>query len=441
MVVKIESIPIISVSYNSAELISDLLGSIRSFYSNPIIIIDGSDENNIQSIKELCDKYDNVELLHFNYNIHHGPGMAWAFQNLNLKGPVLVLDSDIFILKHGFIEDLFENLSGEMYGVGYVNHVNEGGFDVDYEDGSIPYLHPACMLVNMEVVNLWPMPTKHGAPMIEPMSAIYREGKSNLIKGVEWVKNDFSAKNKEDFRYYLRHDWQGTVKRSGSYNLDEWTKDAAYNSVIRGIIFRYLNDPKYSVMEFGGNNGLLSRQYKEKYPHSDYFYIRDNQDKTSFDGAGCGLYLKKLDQDFFAKYPNINYWIFDKIIEYLEDPVSMLMKIRNQSILNSRIIAVIPNSQHWTLQLRILSGDLNYSSEGLLGSKIRRFYSRSTMIQLFKEAGWSVIDAIPVIQSTLNNSNIEAAIKNLLMSLGLDYIKEYELMQADAFVIVAEVGE
>src|SRR4051812_17716708 len=90
----IDAIPVISVSYNSAELIEDLLSSLRAHYSNPVTIIDGSSEEHYRAIEAVCAKYADVNFIHFDYNIHHGPGMAWAFQHLELAGPVLVLDSD-----------------------------------------------------------------------------------------------------------------------------------------------------------------------------------------------------------------------------------------------------------------------------------------------------------------------------------------------------------
>ncbi len=206
----IDTIPVISVSYNSAELIEDLLGSFRAHYSNPVTIIDGSGEQHYRAIEAVCAKYADVRFIHFDYNIHHGPGgMAWAFQNLDLKGRVLVLDSDIQVIRGGFLEDMAARLKPGMYGVGYVNHVNEGGFDVKYEEGAVRYLHPACMLLNMDVVHQWPMPTKHGAPMTEAMLALRRAGRSDLVQGIDWLRNDFLAIETNEPRLYLRHDWQG----------------------------------------------------------------------------------------------------------------------------------------------------------------------------------------------------------------------------------------
>src|SRR5450759_1533611 len=111
----IQQIPVISVSYNSAELIEDLLRCFRDHYRNPVTIIDGSSAAHYPAIEAVCARYPDVRFIHFDYNIHHGPGMAWAFQNLDLQGPVLVLDSDIIVLKAGLIEALASELKPGMY--------------------------------------------------------------------------------------------------------------------------------------------------------------------------------------------------------------------------------------------------------------------------------------------------------------------------------------
>ena len=67
----IKSIPVISVSYNSAELIDDLLRSFRSHYTNPITIIDGSSSAVYRDIEAVCKNYTNVDFIHFDYNDHH----------------------------------------------------------------------------------------------------------------------------------------------------------------------------------------------------------------------------------------------------------------------------------------------------------------------------------------------------------------------------------
>jgi glycosyltransferase involved in cell wall biosynthesis len=218
----ISTIPIVTISYNSPDLILNLLNSIRKFYSNRIYVIDGSDSDNAHKIKEISLAFDGVHFEGFEYNIHHGPGMAWAIQNLALSGPVLFIDSDMRATENGFIEDLYSNLQTHLYGVGYVIHINRDGFTITegIDDSSVRYLHPALMLCNIEVMRQWPMHIKHGAPMTDTMVSLHDQGRSDLLLNIEWV-GDVSDNLVENPRFLI-HEMRGTVKRTGSYNLDEW---------------------------------------------------------------------------------------------------------------------------------------------------------------------------------------------------------------------------
>ena len=138
-----------------------------------------------------------MHLIDFGYNIHHGPGMAWAIKNLPLSGPVLFLDSDIEIVRAGFIEELLKSLTPEMYGVGAVNCINRDGFNVDDSIDGIRCLIPMCMLCNIEVMRQWPLPIKHGMPMTATMLALHDSHASHLIKNIDWVMNDIITGTKK----------------------------------------------------------------------------------------------------------------------------------------------------------------------------------------------------------------------------------------------------
>jgi len=221
----IENIPFVTVSYNAPDLINNLLSSARQFYNNKIFVIDGSDLDKSQIIKTITESYINTEFIGFEYNIHHGPGMAWAIKNLNLTGPVLFIDSDMRILERGFLEKLHAVLTPSHYGVGNVIHINDDGFTVnnDTEDAAA-YLHPALMLCNIEEMRKWPMPIKHGAPMTETMLEIHRQDRHNeLLTHLNWVYDIIENVNENP--KLVKHEGRGTVLRSGSYNLDEWMSE------------------------------------------------------------------------------------------------------------------------------------------------------------------------------------------------------------------------
>jgi SAM-dependent methyltransferase len=444
----IQTIPLISVSYNSAELIEDLLSSFRRFYANSVTIIDGSSAEHVPAIEAVCAKYADVKFIHFDYNIHHGPGMAWAYQNLDLQGPVLVLDSDVYVLNPGLIEALAAALKPGMYGVGYVNHVNEGGFDVTYEEGAVRYLHPACMLCNIDVVRQWPMPTKHGAPNIEPMLAIHRAGRNDLIEGVQWVKEDFARG--EAPKHYLRHDWQGTVMRTGGYHLEEWQRSvmekqqqllqqqaqqaaaaAAASAAQAAEPTNYNRDllplippNARGIVEVGCNNGALARAYKAINPACKYTGIEVDAGNAEGSRRYCDevllMDIESVDESFYAKYADYNVWIFGDVLEHLRYPWEVLARIRRSMPADGCVIVCLPNAQHWSVQAKLAVGDFRYEGGGLMDRTHMRFFTRATMLEMFAGANLKIQQGFPRIFGELKNEHVIAAIRSMAIGVGAD---------------------
>ena len=436
--IDVDSIPIISVSYNSAELIEELLSSLRKHYPNPVTIIDGSSEEHYRAIEAVCARYADVKFIHFDYNIHHGPGMAWAFQNLELRGPVLVLDSDVVVLNRGFVESMLEALQPGMYGVGYTNHVNEGGFDVDYAEGAIRYLHPACMLINIEVVRQWPMPTRHGAPMTEPMLALHRAGKDKLIGDIKWLKEDFKV---DGVNHYLRHDWQGTVKRVGGYQLEAWEQAAREAAGMRLHIRSLLPARPAKVVEIGASDGALARAVKEDNPACDYTAIEIDPDNRNLQKGACNRVLNEnvdaLGDDFFRGFTGVDCWVLDQVLERIRHPERLLQRIRKVIAPGSSIVAVVPNGQHWSMQARLCVGDLRYAESGILAADNRRMFSRGTLFELLQQTGFAVEQGLQIQLAPLQNENVLAAIRQLAVSAGADPDLAVTDAQATAYIIKA----
>lgn len=196
----------LTVNYNTPDFLERLLSSFRQFYDIPFVVVDGSDEKNYKQIEGFVDKYS-VEIHHFPFNIHHGPGMAYGIEYIKTD-KILLLDSDLIVLRPGFIEDLDSKLKLDSYGIGDIQIVDENGFN---RKKGMRYLHPACALINREVALKYPLPIRHGAPMIEAMKAI----KTDILQHEPWVTNDFRNPDKK----FIIHDWQGTVTRTGGYHL------------------------------------------------------------------------------------------------------------------------------------------------------------------------------------------------------------------------------
>lgn len=433
----INQIPVISVSYNSAELIDDLLKSFRAYYTNPITIIDGSSADLYRGIEDVCKQYAGVDFIHFDYNIHHGPGMAWAFQNLPLSGPVLVLDSDIFVLRAGFLESMYSALRPEMYGVGSIGYVDESGFDIEYTDGAIRYLYPACMLCNIDVVRCWPMPTKHGAPMTEPMLAIHRAGQHDLISDIEWLTADFS---KTPAQNYLRHDWQGTVKRTGGYHLEEWERATQEAANVRNLTLSLLPVAAQSIVEIGANDGGLARAFKAINAQCQYISVEIDPriaslEKGARDKVIC-MDVDAITADFFNHHANADCWVLDQVLEKMADPYRLLENLRKVIQRESCVVAVIPNAQHWSVQAKLCIGDFRYENSGLLKMNHLRWFTRATIFELFQNSGFQIVQGYPVVHRQIENPSLIAAIKQFALAVGAN--PEVSLADSQAYQYIVK---
>jgi SAM-dependent methyltransferase len=422
----IATIPIVTVCYNTPDLVEDLIESIRKFYPNQIYVIDGSDEISASLISAVVDKHANVRLIHLNYNIHHGPGMTWAFRNLSLGGPVLVLDSDIHVNSDGFIESLAAHLRPNMYGVGCVTWTNRGGFDVVEQNGALRYLWPILMLCNIEVVNRWPMPVKHGSPMIEAMLALHDAHQSDLLGHVEWVKEDIFGSKKKNF---VVHRGQGTVLRAGTYHLEEWQAKRGYEMISgqgynRELLSLIPQDAR-GVVEVGCNNGMLAGAYKSIHPKCLYTGIEVDAEAAEQARAYCDVVLnvdiESVGDEFFRSYSSSsNVWVFGDVLEHLRDPWRILKVIAETLPRDGCVVICLPNAQHWSVQAKLGTGTFRYEDNGLLDRTHIRFFTRITMIEMLQGAGLGIELGVTRNFGELTNNNIKSAIKSMAVGFGVD---------------------
>jgi len=198
----------LTINYNTSELLRNVLSSFRRFYDIPYLVIDGSEEKYYQRIKDF-DKQYHVTIIHFDTNIHHGGGLAYGLKVIQTE-QVLFLDSDITILQGGLVEILQSKLRPESYGIGDISEVNEFGVNIPQ---GIKYLHPSFALINREIALNYPLPMRHGAPMLNTMKAC------PPIQHEQLVANDLRNSIEKKPCMYFVHEWCGTVSRTGGYNL------------------------------------------------------------------------------------------------------------------------------------------------------------------------------------------------------------------------------
>ncbi len=193
----------LTINYNTPALLSRLLRSLRAHAAVPVLVVDGSDRATWRLAARFTARRYGAAIHQPGYNIHHGPGMDFGIRYLAADW-VLVVDSDVELVRDGVVPLLTTHAAADVYAVGTVQPVDDGG--IDDPDGPIAYLHPRLMLLNRAAYLANPPATRHGAPMIEPMRRLAETG--------EWRVVDVPGLD----AYYL-HEVQGTVMRTGGFHL------------------------------------------------------------------------------------------------------------------------------------------------------------------------------------------------------------------------------
>ena len=166
-------------------------------------------------------------------------------------------------------------------------------------------------------------------------------------------------------------------------------------------ILRIMPNNLKRVVEVGCSSGALARAYVGINSQCRYTGIEIDPDFAAVaqdycDEVVCGNIEHLADDEFLKFFPS-DCWIFGDTLEHLRDPWLVIAKIAKNIPVGGHIIACIPNAQHWSLQARLNIGDFRYEATGLLDATHLRWFTRSTIIELFHNAGFRIEAGLPRI--------------------------------------------
>ena len=219
----IENIEILTVNYNTPDLIDRMIKSVCEIEGDyPIRIIDGSDKEPFKSkIIEICDKYENVKLEQQGWNIHHGRGLDLGVSTSNYEW-VILMDSDGFI-SQPIIEKTYNcAIENNKMMVGRSVYVNTAGISEGRKysiQHPIRYFHASYLLFNknyyLELKKQNAGFIHHGAIAIKMMIYLYMNGLSDKVGIDIW---EYLQIPDNEMDNYFHYGGRGTVNRFG-YNL------------------------------------------------------------------------------------------------------------------------------------------------------------------------------------------------------------------------------
>lgn len=199
----LDDITVLIVNYRTPDLIKCCVESFRAYYPQVkmLLIDNGSFDASRDTIINMGDQYNQINILLNQKNRYHGPALDQGLKACNTHF-TLTLDTDTKTLKGGFLEQMLTFFSDpEMYTVGRLTSMDLFGYETHpLTPLSFSYVHPSCMLIRRDIyLDLKPF-IHHGSPAILNMRHAGRAG---------YKLCDFPVEK------YLQHTGRGTCGRYG----------------------------------------------------------------------------------------------------------------------------------------------------------------------------------------------------------------------------------
>jgi len=187
-------------------------------------------------------------------------------------------------------------------------------------------------------------------------------------------------------------------------------------------ILRFMPRDLKRIVEVGSSSGALARTYRNANPDCEYIGIEIDPGYAEISRRFCTDVIfgniESMGDEAFAKLFPSDCWIFGDALEHLYDPWALLRRIRRHLPDTSQIIACIPDAQHWSLQVLLNNGQFRYQDQGLLDRTHIRWFTRTTIVELFESTGYKIVEGLPRIFDEPDREKVLPAIRAMALATG-----------------------
>ncbi len=178
------------------------------------------------------------------------------------------------------------------------------------------------------------------------------------------------------------------------------------------------------VVEVGCSGGALAKAYLNQTPGCEYIGIELDPDYANVARSACTRVIvddiEKMEDCVFSTLFPANCWVFADVLEHLYDPWSVLRRLRASMTAGESVVACIPNAQHWSFQARLNCGLLKYEDDGLFDRTHIRWFTKTTIGELFQSSGFRIVDGRERVFEEPFRDGVLVGIKALAEATGAD---------------------
>jgi 2-polyprenyl-3-methyl-5-hydroxy-6-metoxy-1,4-benzoquinol methylase len=175
-----------------------------------------------------------------------------------------------------------------------------------------------------------------------------------------------------------------------SYAITKRAVDAALADSANPLLQTARNIPTGAVvLDIGAGNGLLGRIVQALDPSVTIDGVEPSEAGASQAGEHYRTFHTGYAEDFLREHPDHHYdvIVLNDVIEHLPDPVAFLRELREVVGPTARFLLSTPNVAYVGMRLHLLAGRFDYVDSGILERTHLRFFSRRTLLEVFRQSG------------------------------------------------------
>ena len=179
------------------------------------------------------------------------------------------------------------------------------------------------------------------------------------------------------------------------------------------------------VVEIGCGTGGLGAAFKSRHPSCRLYGVELHAASAAIaaerlDMVLCGN-VDTLDLSFLQN--QVDCLVYGDVLEHLIDPWAVLTRHRGLLAPRGRVVASIPNVQHWSLLDHLLRGGWTYGDHGILDDTHLRFFTLGSIHALFDRANLAIDSTIGLLASPAQAAAFVAKLGPALDALGIDPVR------------------
>jgi len=219
----------------------------------------------------------------------------------------------------------------------------------------------------------------------------------------------------------------------------------AYYGYARPELAEMVKREPRRALDLGCASGMLGASVKERYPRAEVWGVE-------LDPQAAAEAAKRLDRAICANLDRANFeelglpkggfdlvFLAD-VLEHLYDPWKLLRDLRGYLGPEAQVVASLPNLRNFeVMRDALVGGRFDYKDAGLLDITHIRFFTKSTMIELFEQTGYRVDDIvakyggdvpIPAVEASRGRVDVEVGqlVLRALTPEDVDELRTYQYL-------------